>query len=476
MRTYGPVCLQLRCFVGLLNSVATAQVGVVLGKEGNGKAQTCRELSRSCGRAHVMYSCSMDVSELSLTRLIIGAVATGNWLCLKNFSALSANSLSVLSQSIMKLQAMLQNKSRASDVIELDRREVQYSAPCGIFFTSTDFATNQGTSFLARSQGLHMHLPDSLRQFCRPVALWHADVRSICEAMLFAKGFRAAGPLAVKLAVLWNTLSDLFWTEAHYLTRLPHLRSLLAHIGLLRLRKRHVPEEAIVAHAMVHWFAPKMLSRDIPVFYNILQECFPGYEKCELEVSPAFEETLTQTIRAHNLSDSSNHRLKLTQLAQLVKSCHAVIIHGTCSSGKTTAIRAAAHAMDLLYRSGHKLMAGGEDTSSDDFLSREDATGVHYQTVYPLALHGRLMASYETSSGASMEGVLPAMIQQMILEEGARIHNKRCISVLNRPCSWCMLCAVSTCHVARCMQQVWASATSVGSFLTAPPPANGPSI
>jgi dynein heavy chain len=417
----------MRCFVGLLNAVASTQVGVVLGKEGNGKAQTCRELSRSCGRAHVIYSCSTDVSEASLTRLIIGTVATGNWLCLKNFSALSANSLCVMSQSIMKLQAMLRNQARSSDIIELDRRDVQYTAPCGIFFTSTHMAVSRGIAHLAHSRGPHTHLPDSLRQLCRPVALWHADVRSICEAMLFAKGFRAASALAVKLAALWNMFSELFWTEPHYLTRLPHLRSLLAHIGLLRLRKRHVPEEGIVAHAMVHWFVPKMLSRDIPVFNKILQDCFPGYEKWEFEVSPAFEEMLTQAIQAHNLSDLPKHRLKLAQLAQLVKSCHAVIVHGCSSAGKTTAIRAAAHAVDLLYRSEHKLMAGGENMSCDDFLSREDATGVQYQTVYPLALHGRLTTSYETASGEVKEGVLPAMIEHMVREEGAGIRNERWI-------------------------------------------------
>jgi dynein heavy chain len=100
----------------------------------------------------------------------------------------------------------------------------------------------------------------------------------ICENMLMSEGFVQAKILAKKFFTLYSLCKDLLSKAAHYDWGLRAIKSVLVVAGQMKRAEPGLQEQAVLLRALRDFNTPKIVQDDIPVFFGLLNDLFPGID------------------------------------------------------------------------------------------------------------------------------------------------------------------------------------------------------
>lgn len=234
------------------------------------------------------------------------------------------------------------------------------------------------------------------------------DYRLIAEIMLFAEGFANALPLSNKMAQLYALSSEQLSKQSHYDFGMRAVKSVLVAAGQLKRKEPETNEDILLIRAMRDSNVPKFLEQDLPLFYGILSDLFPGikvpfvdYGKLQL----AIEKTLDML----NLQRVPTFITKVIQVheTQLVR--HGMMLVGEAGSGKTINAKVLAHALGLLYED--------KVTDKDGFYKPVDRLILNPKSITA----GELYGEFNKLTNEWKDGIVPKLVRDCVnaLNEGS---------------------------------------------------------
>jgi dynein heavy chain len=119
-------------------------------------------------------------------------------------------------------------------------------------------------------------LPDNLKALFRPVVMVTPDLMLICENMLMSEGFNTSKVLAKKMTVLYKLAKEQLSKQYHYDFGLRALKSVLVMAGQLKRQYSDLREDIVLMRALRDMNMPKFVFEDVPLFYGLIQDLFPG--------------------------------------------------------------------------------------------------------------------------------------------------------------------------------------------------------
>jgi len=323
-----------RCIMTLTTALTFYLGGAPAGPAGTGKTETVKDLAKGLAVRCVVTNCGPTQDKKAMEVIFSGLIQTGFWGCFDEFNRINVEVLSVVSAQIKTIQNGL---AASKAKITFEGMEMRLIGSIGIFITM-----NPG--YAGRSD-----LPDNLKALFRPVVMVVPDLLLICENMLMAEGFLSAKMLAKKMVVLYKLAQEQLSKAYHYDWGLRALKSVLVMAGQLKRTFADLPEDAVLMRALRDMNMPKFVFDDVPLFYGLLQDLFPGLKADRVgndDLKNAIIEDLEKHGYKHNeeavFDDQVN---KIMQLYETMDTRHTTMIVGPTGSGKSVVINTLAAAL-----------------------------------------------------------------------------------------------------------------------------------
>lgn len=198
--------------------------------------------------------------------------------------------------------------------------------------------------YLGRSE-----LPEGLKALFRPITVVVPDLELICENMLMAEGFIYAKVLAKKFVTLYFLCKDLLSKSDHYDWGLRAIKSVLVVAGGFKRAEQDVKEDWLLMRALRDFNIPKVIAADLPIFFGLLGDLFPGIE-IPRKRNMNFEKKIEEACDDAKLYREPEFILKVVQLQELLEIRHCVFILGPPASGKSTVWKILAKSNDKFDR------------------------------------------------------------------------------------------------------------------------------
>jgi dynein heavy chain len=309
-----------RCWLTITGALHIKLGAAPAGPAGTGKTESTKDLAKALARQCVVFNCSDQIDYKMMGKLESGVVSAGAWTCLDEFNRISIEVLSVVAQQVLNIrQALLQGLSE----FNFEGRQLRIKATMGIFITM-----NPG--YAGRTE-----LPDNLKVLFRPVAMMVPDYTLIAEIMLYAEGFGTAKRLSGKFTKLYKLASEQLSKQDHYDFGMRAVKSVLVMAGALKRSDPDMDENVLLIRAMRDSNVPKFLSNDLPLFFAIIQDLFPGQEVPFIDygqLKAAIEFSLTDSgLQVHDALV-----VKIIQLFETFNVRFGVMLVGPTTGGKTT--------------------------------------------------------------------------------------------------------------------------------------------
>ena len=196
-------------------------------------------------------------------------------------------------------------------------------------------------------------LPDNLKVLFRPVAMMIPNYGLIAEIMLAAEGFVSAKRISTKMVQLYKLSSEQLSQQKHYDFGLRAVKSVLVMAGSLKRQNPEMVEDAVLIRAMKDANVPKFLKEDLPLFFAIIGDLFPGIEVKENDYG-VLKITIEKMIDEKQMLKDPNFVLKVIQLFETFNVRFGVMLVGTTGSGKTSCYEILDDVMNNLRDNGHK--------------------------------------------------------------------------------------------------------------------------
>ena len=330
-----------RCYITLTMALRLMLGGAPAGPAGTGKTETTKDLARALGLPCYVFNCSDQMNFESMGDIFRGLSQTGGWGCFDEFNRIPIEVLSVVATQVQDVLNAVRLYSNPLN------REEQYQhlpagQPPGIVGTfefmgsriylvpTTGFFITMNPGYAGRTE-----LPENLKAHFRSCAMIRPDLEPICENFLMAEGFIAAKPLSVKFVTLYSLASELLSQQIHYDWGLRAVKSVLRVAGNLKRAEPDVGEDAILMRALRDFNTPKMPLPDIPIFYRLVCDLFPGLD-LPTKVDEHLRETAVKVSKEAGLQPEDVFVSKVIQFQELLDVRHSVMLLGYPGSGKTT--------------------------------------------------------------------------------------------------------------------------------------------
>ena len=194
--------------------------------------------------------------------------------------------------------------------------------------------------YLGRSE-----LPEGLKALFRPITVVVPDLEMICDNMLMSEGFVHAKILSKKFFTLYTLCKDLLSKAAHYDWGLRAIKSVLVVAGQMKRAEPDLQELAVLLRALRDFNTPKIVQDDIPIFFGLLNDLFPGIE-VPRKRDFNFEGVIEQVAKDSGMYPDPDFILKIVQLNELLQIRHCVFTMGPPCCGKSTTWKILAKAND----------------------------------------------------------------------------------------------------------------------------------
>eukprot|EP01029_Cantina_marsupialis_P009144 TRINITY_DN2137_c0_g5_i1.p1 TRINITY_DN2137_c0_g5~~TRINITY_DN2137_c0_g5_i1.p1 ORF type:complete len:3984 (-),score=1416.37 TRINITY_DN2137_c0_g5_i1:203-12154(-) len=324
-----------RCWMTITGAVHIKLGAAPAGPAGTGKTESSKDLAKALGIQCIVFNCSDQIDYKMLGKLFSGLSQCGCWCCLDEFNRIDIEVLSVVAQQLLVLR---QGVIQGLQSMEFEGRTIRLRPHCVIVTMNPGYA--------GRTE-----LPDNLKVLFRPVSMMVPDYALIAEIILFAVGFDNAKALSGKMTKLYKLSSEQLSQQRHYDYGLRAVKSVLVMAGSLKRENPHLTEDAVLIRAMRDSNVPKFLSDDLPLFYAIVGDLFPGVEVPYNDYGDLQVE-LERQLEIKKLQKEPKFITKIIQLYETFNVRFGVVVVGPTGAGKSTCCNVLADAMTKLRENG----------------------------------------------------------------------------------------------------------------------------
>ena len=242
-------------------------------------------------------------------------------------------------------------------------------------------------------------LPDNLKALFRPVAMMVPDYRMIAEIILFSEGFVNALPLSNKMAQLYALASEQLSKQDHYDFGMRAVKSVLVAAGQLKRKEPETVEDLLLIRAMRDSNVPKFLEHDLPLFYGIISDLFPGVDVPYVDYG-VLQTAIEDVIDELNLQRVPRFIGKVIQVheTQLVR--HGMMVVGEAGSGKSANVLVLAKALTKLYEDGVR--------DRDEFYKTVDRLLLNPKSISA----GELYGQFNLMTNEWFDGIVPKLVRE----------------------------------------------------------------
>jgi dynein heavy chain len=324
-----------RCWMTITGSFDLKLGAAPAGPAGTGKTESSKDLAKALAIQCIVFNCSDQIDYKMMGKLFSGLAQCGVWTCLDEFNRIDIEVLSVVAQQLTVLR---QGRLNGQEDLVFEGRT--------ILLTDHHVIVTMNPGYAGRTE-----LPDNLKVCFRPVSMMVPDYGLIAEIMLFAEGFGDAQPLSRKMTKLYKLSSEQLSQQPHYDFGMRAVKSVLVMAGALKRSEPDLGEDIVLIRAMRDANVPKFLSDDLPLFFAIIQDLFPGKE-VPVNDYGAFKEQMLIEIDKMGLQRVPGFITKILQLYETLNVRFGVVQVGPTGGGKTSVYRVLQNTLTSLKEQG----------------------------------------------------------------------------------------------------------------------------
>ena len=169
----------------------------------------------------------------------------------------------------------------------------------------------------------------------------------IAEISLFSFGFASAKVLGEKMVATFKLSSEQLSSQDHYDFGMRAVKTVISSAGNLKRNDPNSPEDLIVLRALCDCNIPKFVADDIPLFYGIISDLFPGVDRPKIDYGELMD-SINKTATDSFLIPEQVFIDKCIQLYETTIVRHGLMLVGPTGGGKSSCIRVLSKALGAL--------------------------------------------------------------------------------------------------------------------------------